>query len=92
MLHALLASCRVLHSPFVPAQQIPSAQACTSSDYRADFLVIVSWHSFCVSLSLYQDATTYVEENGLFYLETSAKTALNVNELFFEIGTRSTPR
>ena len=35
-----------------------------------------------------QDAQTYAQENGLFYLETSAKTATNVNEVFYEIGKR----
>eukprot|EP00250_Pteridium_aquilinum_P007535 c17224_g1_i1 orf=367-969(-) len=33
-----------------------------------------------------QEAQTYAEENGLFYLETSAKSAQNVNELFYEIA------
>jgi len=28
----------------------------------------------------------YAQENGLFFMETSAKTAQNVNELFYEIG------
>ncbi|KAG6393896.1 hypothetical protein SASPL_144471 [Salvia splendens] len=34
------------------------------------------------------DAQTYAQENGLFFLETSAKTAANVNEVFYEIGKR----
>lgn len=33
-----------------------------------------------------QVAQTYAQENGLFFLETSAKTAANVNEIFHEIG------
>lgn len=32
------------------------------------------------------EAQAYAAENGLYFLETSAKTAANVNELFFEIG------
>eukprot|EP00123_Amoebidium_parasiticum_P000349 comp10832_c0_seq1/m.5459 comp10832_c0_seq1/g.5459 ORF comp10832_c0_seq1/g.5459 comp10832_c0_seq1/m.5459 type:complete len:203 (-) comp10832_c0_seq1:775-1383(-) len=32
------------------------------------------------------DAMTYAEENGLLFLETSAKTAQNVNELFLAIA------
>ncbi|XP_047955262.1 ras-related protein RABF2b-like [Salvia hispanica] len=35
-----------------------------------------------------EDAQTYAQENGLFYLETSAKTATNVNEVFYEIAKR----
>lgn len=34
-----------------------------------------------------QEGQTYAQENGLFFMETSAKTAANVNELFHEIGT-----
>ncbi|KAG8494614.1 hypothetical protein CXB51_012047 [Gossypium anomalum] len=33
-----------------------------------------------------QEAQTYAQENGLFFKETSAKTASNVNEIFYEIG------
>ncbi|OAY65651.1 Ras-related protein Rab5, partial [Ananas comosus] len=32
------------------------------------------------------EACTYAEENGLFFIETSAKTAINVNDIFYEIG------
>ncbi len=33
-----------------------------------------------------EEAQGYATENGLYYLETSAKTAANVNELFEEIA------
>lgn len=33
-----------------------------------------------------QDAKTYAEDTGLLFMETSAKTAINVNELFLAIG------
>ncbi|KAL9247961.1 hypothetical protein vseg_021330 [Gypsophila vaccaria] len=35
-----------------------------------------------------EEPQTYAEENGLFYMETSAKTAQNVNEIFYEIAKR----
>jgi len=38
-----------------------------------------------------QDAETYSNDNGIFFMETSAKTATNVNELFVAIGTPPRP-
>ncbi|KAM7509503.1 hypothetical protein LguiA_019956 [Lonicera macranthoides] len=35
-----------------------------------------------------EEGEQYAKENGLFFLETSAKTAQNVNELFYEIAQR----
>ncbi|XP_065635665.1 ras-related protein RHN1 [Quercus suber] len=33
-----------------------------------------------------EEARAYAGENGLFFIETSAKTAVNVNDIFYEIG------
>jgi len=33
-----------------------------------------------------QEAQAYAEENCLFFMETSAKTAINVNDIIYEIG------
>jgi len=33
-----------------------------------------------------QEAQSYADENGLLFMETSAKNASNVNEIFMAIG------
>lgn len=34
----------------------------------------------------FQDAQTYADDNSLLFMETSAKTAMNVNEIFMAIA------
>lgn len=34
----------------------------------------------------YEEAQAYAEDNGLLFMETSAKTAMSVNEIFLAIG------
>ena len=41
-----------------------------------------------IRFSLWQEAQTYADDTGLLFMETSAKTAMNVNELFLAIGER----
>ena len=34
----------------------------------------------------YEEAQAYAEDNGLLFMETSAKSSMNVNDIFLAIG------
>lgn len=64
----------------------------TELQKQADSNIIISLVGNKVDLAEHravsvQDAQAYAEENGILFTETSAKTAVNVNELFMMIGT-----
>lgn len=42
------------------------------------YLHVYSW--------CWQDAQSYADDNSLLFMETSAKTSMNVNEIFMAIG------
>lgn len=42
--------------------------------------------SLWIIFEFLQEGEQFSEENGMFFIETSAKTALNINELFYEMG------
>ena len=42
--------------------------------------------TYCVIFPLLQEAHSYADENGLLFMETSAKTAVNVYEVFLAVG------
>lgn len=44
------------------------------------------YYNYAQSTFLHQEAKAYAEENDLIFLETSAKTDMNVEEIFRAIG------
>lgn len=52
--------------------------------------ISVHFHGHCVDSSLphaiFQEAQSYADDNSLLFMETSAKTSMNVNEIFMAIG------
>lgn len=47
---------------------------------------IFSYNPYGLGICHLQEAETYAQENSLFFMETSAKTATNVKDIFYEIG------
>lgn len=41
---------------------------------------------FYDSYFIFQEAQAYADDNSLLFMETSAKTSMNVNEIFMAIG------
>lgn len=65
--------------------QFYSSRTQTNHAQLSSFTSYFNSFNNLINLAL-QEARVYAEENGLFFMETSAKTAANVNDIFYEIG------
>lgn len=85
----------VVPMPFInrPVASTPLIQQC--NDWFSSLIWWMFWHLYLIKMSfslthvfvlVQKDAKTYAEDTGLLFMETSAKTAINVNELFLAIG------
>lgn len=50
---------------------------------------MVSLLTHLSGMLFFQDAQSYADDNSLLFMETSAKTSMNVNEIFMAIGMSS---
>lgn len=57
-------------------------KSCINSQFKSVVVLLVVSNK----TQSIQEAAAYAEENGLLFMETSAKTAMHVNDIFLAIG------
>lgn len=51
-----------------------------------DYVIFIFFYQVMHSYVNFQEAQAYADDNSLLFMETSAKTSMNVNEIFMAIG------